>query len=52
MTPEVQLGVKVFALRIIREDSGEKLYLNASATDHVLDEATIVTVTRDGRRRC
>ena len=45
------LRVNWCALRVIREDSGKQLYHNAWATDHVLNEATVVAVARDGRSR-
>ena len=45
------LRVNWCALRVIREDSGEELYHNAWATDHSLDETTVVEVARDGRSR-
>ena len=46
-----RLRVNWCALRVIREDSGEELYHNAWATDHSLDETTVVEVARDGRSR-
>lgn len=45
------LRVNWCALRVVREDSGKELYHNAWATDHVLNEATVVAVARDGRSR-
>ena len=45
------LRVNWCALRVIREDSGKQLYHNAWATDHVLNETTVVAVARDGRSR-
>jgi len=45
------LRVNWCALRVSREDSGKQLYHNAWATDHVLNETTVVEVARDGRSR-
>jgi len=45
------LRVNWCALRVSREDSGRQLYHNAWATDHVLNEETVVEVARDGRSR-
>ena len=45
------LRVNWCALRVIREDSGKQLYHNAWATDHVLNETTVVEIARDGRSR-
>jgi len=45
------LRVNWCALTVLREDSGKQLYHNAWATDHILNEATVVVVARDGRSR-
>lgn len=46
-----KLRVNWCALTVVREDSGEQLYHNAWATDHDLNETTLVEVVRDGRSR-
>ena len=38
-------------LTILHEETGESLYHNAWATDHPLDEGSVVEVARDGRSR-
>jgi len=45
------LKVNWCSLRVIREDNGKELYYNAWATDHALNERTVVAVARDGRSR-
>ena len=45
------LRVNWCTLRVSREDSGKELYHNAWATDHVLNDTTVVAVARDGRSR-
>ena len=45
------LRVNWCALTVIREDTGKQLYHNAWATDHDLNETTVVAVARDGRSR-
>jgi len=46
-----KLRVNWCTLTVVREDSGEKLYHNAWATDHGLNETSVVAVVRDGRSR-
>jgi hypothetical protein len=45
------LRVNWCELTIINEATGEQLYHNAWATDHPLDEGSVVEVARDGRSR-
>ena len=45
------LTVNWCELTIIEEETGKQLYHNAWATDHPLDEDSVVEVARDGRSR-
>jgi hypothetical protein len=45
------LKVNWCELRVINEETGQQLYHNAWATDHVLDDTQVVAVGRDGRSR-
>jgi hypothetical protein len=48
---EPALLVNWCELRVTDETTGEVLYHNAFATDHRLDDTTVVAVVRDGRTR-
>lgn len=48
---EDALRVNWCELTIINEETGEQLYHNALATDHLLDERSVVAVAQDGRSR-